>query len=202
MLSRQPSGRQVENVEEETEAAVAREMLRDRVSLPEVIDLTEHKVDDEDAGDAAAAAAAGDATADQPESAASSSGDAHDALPPLQLRLAGSRASIQPSAGNFRFILAKSRHSAQDQSHFLQSNPIQSYVSLNNLYSTTPFIFLLLLLLFLLLLLLLLLLINYLFPSLHPRDEMLCIIHRIESFNSGGEAAENKIIIIKNKKLA
>ena len=108
MLSRQPSGRQVENVEEETEAAVAREMLRDRVSLPEVIDLTEHKVDDEDAGDAAAAAAAaaGDATADQPESAASSSGDAHDALPPLQLRLAGSRASIQPSAGNFRFILA------------------------------------------------------------------------------------------------
>ena len=91
MLSRQPSGRQVENVEEETEAAVAREMLRDPVALPEVIDLTEHKVDDEDT-----------AAADEAESTAGlNSGDAYDALPPLQLRLAGSRTSIQSSSGMF-----------------------------------------------------------------------------------------------------
>lgn len=97
MLSRLPSGRQVENVEEETEAAVAREMLRDRVALPEVIDLTEHKVDDvEDA-------VTGDATGARASSADrlnSNAGDVHDALPPLQLRLAGTRATIQASAGS------------------------------------------------------------------------------------------------------
>lgn len=38
----------MENVEEETEAAVAREMSRDRGPLPEVIDLTEHKVEEDD----------------------------------------------------------------------------------------------------------------------------------------------------------
>ena len=110
MLSRQPtsSGRQVENVEEETEAAVAREMLlgdprsRGGVPLPEVIDLTEHKIDEEE-HDAAMSSMAKTIAASRAAASAASdtlnSSSARDALPPLQLRLSGNRASLQPSAG-------------------------------------------------------------------------------------------------------
>ena len=84
VLTRAGSRSQVENVEEETEAAVAREMMSrhgDRPSNPEVIDLIEEE--------AAAAAAVAEARR-------------RDGLPPL--RVTGPRASIQPSAGMIALI--------------------------------------------------------------------------------------------------
>lgn len=71
----------MENVEEETEAAVAREMSRDRergAPLPEVIDLTEHKLEEELESDR---------------------NSSRDGLSPLQLRVSGTRTSLQASPG-------------------------------------------------------------------------------------------------------
>lgn len=69
----------MENVEEETEAAVAREMSRDRAApLPEVIDLTEHKLEEESEADRNAS---------------------RDGLSPLQLRGSATRTSLQTSPG-------------------------------------------------------------------------------------------------------
>lgn len=88
VLTRAGSRSQVENVEEETEAAVAREMMSrhgERPSNPELIDLTEHRLEEE----AAAAAAVAEARR-------------RDGLPPL--RVTGPRASIQPSAGTIALI--------------------------------------------------------------------------------------------------
>ncbi|EFX72406.1 histone deacetylase HDAC4 protein-like protein [Daphnia pulex] len=82
VLTRAGSRSQVENVEEETEAAVAREMSRDRergAPLPEVIDLTEHKLEEE-------------AEADRHSS--------RDGLSPLQLRVSSTRSSLQASPGS------------------------------------------------------------------------------------------------------
>ena len=89
VLTRAGSRSQVENVEEETEAAVAREMMSRHTDQrtahnPEIIDLTEQRLEEE----AAAAAAAVVAEARR-----------RDGLPPL--RVAGPRASIQSSAGKF-----------------------------------------------------------------------------------------------------
>lgn len=83
MLTRAGSRSQVENVEEETEAAVAREMSRDRERGapppgPEVIDLTEHKLEEELETDR---------------------NSSRDGLSPLQLRVSGTRTSLQASPG-------------------------------------------------------------------------------------------------------
>lgn len=81
VLTRAGSRSQVENVEEETEAAVAREMSRDRergAPLPEVIDLTEHKLEEELESDR---------------------NSSRDGLSPLQLRVSGTRTSLQTSPG-------------------------------------------------------------------------------------------------------
>lgn len=71
----------MENVEEETEAAVAREMSRDRergAPPPEVIDLTEHKLEEELETDR---------------------NSSRDGLSPLQLHVSGTRTSLQASPG-------------------------------------------------------------------------------------------------------
>ena len=79
----------MENVEEETEAAVAREMSRDRergAPPPEVIDLTEHaKLEEESETDR---------------------NSSRDGLSPLQLRVSGTRTSLQASPGLVLILLS------------------------------------------------------------------------------------------------
>lgn len=85
MLTRAGSRSHVENVEEETEAAVAHEMSRDRgTPLPEIIDLTEHKLEEETDSDRHSC---------------------RDGLSPLQLRTSSSRSSLHASSGLTFFIL-------------------------------------------------------------------------------------------------
>ena len=87
ILQRGGSRSQVENVEEETEAAVAREMSRDRIAFPEVIDLTEHRVEE-------------DLTRSrQYSSIAADDRDNPEGLPPVQHRLTGNRPLLPSSTG-------------------------------------------------------------------------------------------------------
>lgn len=80
VLTRAGSRSHVENVEEETEAAVAHEMSRDRgTPLPEIIDLTEHKLEEETDSDRHSC---------------------RDGLSPLQLRTSSSRSSLHASSGS------------------------------------------------------------------------------------------------------
>jgi len=114
VLTRVGSRSQVENVEEETEAAVAREMSRDRGSLPEVIDLTEHKVEEDDNRSA------------QFPTAMDDRDSSRDELPPVPHRvLIGNRPTLQ--TGTSSAFTARSHHVARPLSRAF-SSPL---VSLN-----------------------------------------------------------------------
>lgn len=142
VLTRAGSRSQVENVEEETEAAIAREMSRDRnhsgssssggsvVPHPEVIDLTEHKLEEEAVS-----------PTEQPGPYERSG---RDGLPPVQLRVGGNRGSPHPSSDNI-FTLFLLNHNQKRKSfhihliHYVIFCPSQNpHSCLEDITSSVP----------------------------------------------------------------